>query len=100
MNSLMPGSITSGIEVINISIHGIWILVRDKEYFLSFEDFPWFKEQPVSAIFHVMELSPGHFYWPVLDIDLTEEIIEHPERFPLISKNRVQTKGKKEQEAV
>ena len=34
-----------------------------------------------------VEVSPGHFYWPDLDIDLTEEIIEHPERFPLVAKN-------------
>jgi len=89
MNSLTPGSITSGVEVTNISIHGIWVLAHDKEYFLSFEDFPWFKDQPISAIFNVIELSPGHFYWPALDIDLTQEIIEHPERFPLISKDGV-----------
>jgi hypothetical protein len=87
MNSLTLGNVTSGIEVTNISIHGIWTLVNDKEYFLSFEDFPWFREQPISAIFNVVEVSPGHFYWPDLDIDLTEEIIEHPERFPLVAKN-------------
>ena len=86
MRSLTLGNTTSGIEVTNISIHGIWILADDKEYFLSFEDFPWFLDQPISAIFNVIELSPGHFYWPSLDIDLTQEIIEHSERFPLISK--------------
>jgi hypothetical protein len=87
INSTALGNVTSGIEVTNISIHGIWTLVNDKEYFLSFEDFPWFREQPISAIFNVVEVSPGHFYWPDLDIDLTEEIIEHPERFPLVAKN-------------
>jgi len=87
MNSTALGNVTSGIEVTNISIHGIWTLVNDKEYFLSFEDFPWFREQPISAIFNVVEVSPGHFYWPDLDIDLTEEIIEHPERFPFVAKN-------------
>jgi hypothetical protein len=96
MSSLTLGNTTSEIEVTNISIHGIWILVGNKEYFLSFEDFPWFKDQPISAIFHVVELSPGHFYWPALDIDLTKEIIEHPERFPLISKNSEQSKEKHE----
>ncbi len=29
---------------------------------------------------------PNHFYWPDLDIDLTPEIIEHPERFLLKSR--------------
>jgi len=46
---------------------------------------PWFKEQPVKAIVNVEEQAPGHFYWPDLDVDLTEEIIEHPERFPNVS---------------
>jgi hypothetical protein len=27
-----------------------------------------------------------HLYWPDLDIDLAVESIEHPERFPLVSK--------------
>jgi hypothetical protein len=31
----------------------------------------------------VEEPSVGHFYWPDLDVDLTAEIIEDPERFPL-----------------
>jgi hypothetical protein len=28
----------------------------------------------------------GHFYWPELDVDLTVEIIDYPERFPLKAK--------------
>jgi hypothetical protein len=50
---------------------------------MSYEDFPWFKDVPVGKILHVEEPAPGHYYWPDLDVDLTEEIIEHPERFPL-----------------
>ncbi|MGZ9125441.1 MAG: DUF2442 domain-containing protein, partial [Candidatus Binatia bacterium] len=29
---------------------------------------------------------PCHFYWPDLDVDLSEEIIAHPARFPLKAK--------------
>ena len=85
MSFVMPGKDISGVEVSNISMYGIWLLVRDKELFLPFDKFPWFKDKPISAIFNVVEVSPGHFYWPLLDIDLTEEIIEHPERFPLVA---------------
>ncbi len=85
MSLLRLGKDISEVEVSNISIHGIWLLVRDKEFFLPFEKFPWFKDKPISAIFNVIEISPGHFYWPLLDIDLSEEIIEHPERFPLVA---------------
>ena len=83
MSSLAPGQDTSEVEVTNISTHGIWLLVRDKELFMSYEDFPWFRDQPVKSILNVKEQSPGHFYWPDIDVDLTVEMIEHPARFPL-----------------
>jgi hypothetical protein len=72
--------------VTNISRHGFWLLVRGKELFLPYKDFPWFQNAQVSDILNVEEQSPGHFYWPSLDVDLSMEIIEHPERFPLKSK--------------
>ena len=85
MNSLAHGSSTLAVEVTNISAHGVWLLTRNKELFMSYEDFPWFKEQAVKSILNVEEPSSGHFYWPDIDVDLTEEIIEHPEHFPLKS---------------
>ncbi|UYM18824.1 DUF2442 domain-containing protein [Endozoicomonas euniceicola] len=70
-----------------MSSHGLWVLPRSgKELFLSYADFPWFKDQPVSAIINVEELADGHFYWPDLDIDLSEKIIESPADYPLQAK--------------
>ena len=86
MNSEQLGKIASGVEVTNISTHGIWLLVGEQELFLSYEDFPWFKEVPIGNILHVELPTPGHFYWPDLDVDLGIESIEHPERFPLKAK--------------
>jgi len=86
MRSQAHGKSTSEVEVTNISAHGLWLLSRDQELFLSYEDFPWFKDVPVAKILHVEEPTPGHFYWPDLDVDLTVEIIEHPERFPMKAK--------------
>jgi len=86
MKSRSPGTATSAVEVANISRHGIWLLTRDRELFLSQDDFPWFKNAPVGKVLQVEEPSPGHFHWPALDFDLTDEIIEHPERFPLRAK--------------
>ena len=83
MSSLAHGANISAVEVTNISAHGLWLLVHNKELFMSYEDFPWFKDQTVKSILNVEEQSPGHFYWPDRDVDLTEQIIEHPERFPL-----------------
>jgi len=86
MNSLAHGNSTLVVEVTNISSHGVWLFYNDKELFMSYDEFPWFKDQPVKSIINVEEQSPGHFYWPDIDVDLTIETIEHPERFPLKSK--------------
>ena len=86
MNSPVHGIPSSGAEVTNISRYGLWLLSNDTEYFLSYDDFPWFKDAPVGKILNIEEPSPGHFYWPDLDVDLGTDTIEHPERYPLKSK--------------
>ena len=43
----MPGNAIS--EVTNISHHGFWVFLGDRELFLPFEEFPWFKEAPVDS---------------------------------------------------
>jgi len=72
-------------EVTNISNHGLWLINNETEYFLSYIDFPWFKDAPVSKILNVEEPMEYHFYWPDLDVDLSLEIIKTPEDFPLQS---------------
>jgi len=72
-------------EVTNISSHGLWILSDEKEFFLSYEHFPWFKDKTVNDITKVESFGQGHLYWGNLDVDLSLEMIEHPERFPLQS---------------
>lgn len=86
MNSKAPGRDILAVEVTNISSHGIWLLVGERELFMPHADFPWFRNAPVKAIFNVVQPSRDHFHWPDLDVDLTTEIIEHPERFPLKSR--------------
>jgi len=70
-------------EVTNISNHGLWILVGGKELFLPYEQFPWFKNKTINDITKVESFGEGHLYWENLDVDLSLEMIEHPERFPL-----------------
>ena len=77
------GKGTSEIEVTNVSSHGVWLFAGNKELFMSYEDFPWFKDVPIGKIFNVEQPTPGHFYWPELDVDLGIETVEYPERFPL-----------------
>ncbi len=89
MNSPTPGKTTSELEVTNISSHGIWLFTNGEELFLSYQDFPWFKEAPVGKILHVEEPSPGHYFWPDLDIDLGRDTIKHPGQFPLKAKSSI-----------
>lgn len=86
MKSARRGTSTSKVEVTNVSSHGFWILLGRKELFLPFEHFPWFRRASMGEVFNVDLPSDGHLYWPDLDVDLAVESIEHPERFPLISR--------------
>jgi hypothetical protein len=72
-------------EVTNISQHGFWLLLDGREIFMPFEEFPWFKQAPVQAILRLEQPRAGHLYWPELDVDLSVDSIEHPERYPLKS---------------
>jgi hypothetical protein len=88
MKSVKVGSDTSIAEVLNVSPHGFWLLAQDKEYYLSFDHFPWFRKASVEQIFNV-EFSHGHhFHWPDLDVDLDLDRIEHPENFPLVARTK------------
>jgi len=95
MRSGKLGQNTSA-EVSNVSTPGFWLLIADKERFLPFSDFPWFREARIRELMNVELQSPNHLYWPDLDVDLSVESIDHPERFPLVSRVRpVSSRGKK-----
>jgi len=83
MKSSQRGAFTSGAEVTNISPHGFWLLLGERELFVSFRDFPWFRDASVGKISRVEWLSSDHLYWPELDVDLSVRSIEHSEEFPL-----------------
>jgi hypothetical protein len=40
----------------------------------------------VEAILRLERPQAGHLYWPELDLDLSVDSIEHPERYPLKAK--------------
>ena len=87
MKSAMHGTAISEVEVTNVSRNGFWLLVRDEELFLPFEQFPWFRDAPIRKIVNVELPSPPHLYWPDLDIDLAVESIRNPGKFPLTSRS-------------
>jgi hypothetical protein len=74
------------VEVTNISVHGFWLLLGENEFFLPFIDFPWFKDARISEISDVSLLNDQHLFWEKLDIDLTLNMIQNPQNYPLISK--------------
>lgn len=86
MKSAQRGRSTSAVELANVSAHGIWLLIAERERFLSFTDFPWFRHATIAELSNVELLSPRHLYWPDLDVDLAVESLDHPERFPLVSR--------------
>ncbi len=86
MTSARPGKRTSPVEVTNVSRRGFWLLIAERELFVSFDLFPWFREAAIGRLVEVVMPHPGHLYWPQLDVDLAVESIEHPERYPLVSR--------------
>ena len=76
---------TSPAEVTNVSAHGFWLFVGERELFVPFQQFPWFRDASIRAITNVQLPSPHHLYWPDLDIDLAVESIDHPEEYSLVS---------------
>jgi hypothetical protein len=86
MKSAPLGKTISEVEFTNIPKHGFWLLLRGRELFLSFDQFPCFKDAGIGQISNVEHPHEQHLYWPDLDIDLAIESIEHPERYPLVSK--------------
>ena len=83
MKLKMHGGNTSTIEVTHIDDMGFWILVGLKEHYLSFSDFPWFMDASIKSISHIEKASESHLYWPDLDVDLTVDMIDNPEAYPL-----------------
>lgn len=84
MKSSKLGERTSLVEVTNISTHGIWLWVREREYFLPHEDFPWFEKARVRDVLDVQLLRGHHLFWPKLDVDLELESLDNLAGYPLI----------------
>jgi len=74
------------VDVTNVSRHGFWLLIGERERFVSFEAFPWFREASIAELTNVELPSPHHLYWPDLDVDLAVDSLDHPERYPLVSR--------------
>lgn len=92
MKSVQPGTTTSDVEVTNVSEHGFWIFIGDRELFASFTEFPWFEHASIGELTTVELPSPHHLYWPELDVDLAVDSLDHPDRYPLVSRSHLRRK--------
>ncbi len=81
----MPGIVTSGVEVTNVSKHCFWLLLGGEELAVPFSEFPWFKKATIEQLSNVERPTVNHLYWPELDVDLSVEPIRDPASFPLVS---------------
>jgi hypothetical protein len=82
MKSEAGGKITLEAEVTQIDKQGIWLLIGEKEYFLTHEQFPRFRKATVDQIHNVQLINSRELRWPDLGIDLTVESIGQPEFVP------------------
>ena len=83
MPSRERGTRISKVEVISISPHGIWLSVKQQEYFLPHRTFPWFRNARVSDVQKVTLRHGHHLRWDGLDVDLALDSLQHAERYPL-----------------
>jgi hypothetical protein len=86
------------VSIENITPFGIWIFVKEKEYFLTYKDYPYFRDQTLKSIQNVQLLHSYHLYWPELDVDLEIDNLENPEKYPL--KSRTATSSNKSSRSV
>jgi hypothetical protein len=72
-------------EVTNISANGVWVYVKDREYLLSYGEYPWFRDASVAQILNLQFFHEHHLHWPELDVDIELDSLAHPEKYPLTS---------------
>ncbi len=85
MKSIMNGK-NILVSVENITPFGIWLFIKGNEYFLNYQDYPYFKDHTLSSIQNVQFLHESHLYWPELDIDLEIDNLDNPGKYTLRDK--------------
>jgi hypothetical protein len=65
---------------------GILISVYEKDYYVSFDRLPWFRDAKISDVINVSMLGEDAIRWDALDIDLEIDSLKFPERYPYVMK--------------
>ncbi|MDH3458585.1 MAG: DUF2442 domain-containing protein [Gemmatimonadota bacterium] len=69
---------TSPVEVGAVGKTGFWLYIDDRELYLPFDWFPWFRNVTIDALTTIERPSSNHLYWPELDVDVAVAFIEYP----------------------
>lgn len=77
------------VNVRSIMPDGILVSLLGKDYYLSYERLPWFRDAKVSDIFNVEMIGNYGIRWNRLDVDLEIESLMYPEKYPLVMKRSV-----------
>lgn len=75
-------------EILGITKNGLWLLANEKEYFLPFSEFPWFRSAAVSSIQNCQLSHSKYLQWPELDIDLDLDSLSKLDQYPLVAKSK------------
>ena len=70
----MSPTVCSHAEVTMINARGILLYVKEKEYYLPYDRFPWFKDAKVSDVLAVSMPDSESLRWEAMDIDLELEV--------------------------
>jgi hypothetical protein len=75
------------VEIIDIKNDGFWISVQGIRYFISFENYPGFKQASAAQIMD-FNFDENEIHWSELDEDIEIEALIHPENYPLIFRKK------------
>lgn len=70
---------------ITITQFGLWLCLNDEEFFLSYKDYPFFRNATINNIYKIELQHKEHLYWPELDVDLSISILKNLHHFPLVA---------------
>ena len=70
MSVLLEKNGTTTAEVTMINARGILLFVGGKEYYLSYDRYPWFRNAKVSDVLDVTMPDEESLRWDAIDVDL------------------------------
>jgi len=82
MKSEVADGPISEVEITQIDMKGVWLLFRDHEYFLSFEECDRLRDATVREIQNVELIDNCKLRWPDLDLSVPIESIGNGQYVP------------------